>query len=96
MTVTGEALCETALNRSLDQGTILRQLSKTGGTPFLPSKIDIDLGEDTSMPLSALNQMRREATDRLAQLKAGRQAHTKLQNAQISDCLHAALEPKSP
>jgi U32 family peptidase len=70
VTVTGNTLCETALNRSLDQETISRQLSKTGGTPFLPSKIDIELGEDTSMPLSALNQMRREATDKLAQLKA--------------------------
>lgn len=70
VTVTGDTRCETAVNRSLDSETITRQLSKTGGTPFLPSKIDIELGENTSMPLSALNQMRRQATDKLVQLKA--------------------------
>ncbi len=95
VTVIGEAKCETALNRSLDVETISRQLSKTGGTPFLPGKIDIELGEDTSMPLSALNQMRREATDSLIQLKAkGRQIpNFKMPRYPV---LPDGLEPKLP
>ena len=95
VTVTGKALCETALNRSLDQETISRQLSKTGGTPFLPTKIDIELGEDTSMPLSALNQMRREATDQLAKLKASVKPIPNYKMPKYPT-LQDALEPKLP
>lgn len=71
VSVTGDTLCEIAQTRALDKETVIRQLSKTGGTPFLPTNIEIDLDEGTSMPLSALNQMRREATDRLAEVKTG-------------------------
>jgi U32 family peptidase len=71
VSVTGDTLCEVAQTRPLDKETVQRQLSKTGGTPFFPTNIEIELGEDTSMPLSALNQMRREATDKLARLKTG-------------------------
>jgi U32 family peptidase len=93
--VTGEVKCEIALNRSIDKETISRQLSKTGGTPFLPSKIEIELGEDTSMPLSALNQMRREATDKLAQLKANGRPIPNYKMPKYA-ALPDALEPKLP
>lgn len=95
VTVTGESLCETALNRSLDVETISRQLSKTGGTPFLPGNIDIELGENTSMPLSALNQMRREATDKLTQLKAITRPIPNYKMPKYT-ILPDALEPKLP
>lgn len=93
--VIGDALCEKALNRSLDQETISRQLSKTGGTPFLPTKIDIELGEDTSMPLSALNQLRRDATDRLAQLKTKGKPIPNYKMPKYP-VLNDVLEPKLP
>ena len=95
VTVTGEAKCEIALNRSLDKETVSRQLSKTGGTPFLPTKIQIELGEDTSMPLSALNQMRREATDKLAGLKISSKPIPNYAMPKYP-LLSDALEPKMP
>lgn len=71
--VKGDMPCEAARTRGLDRETVARQLSKTGGTPFQPMAMDIEIADGTSMSLSALNQLRREATDRLIQIKtAGR------------------------
>jgi putative protease len=75
VSATGAELCETARTRSLDEDTVMRQLSKTGGTPFEPASISVEIAEGTSLPLSALNQLRREATDLLIKEKtAGRAA----------------------
>ncbi len=64
--VEGEKVCEQALNRSLDCDSVKAQLSKCGGTVFFADNIDCDIGENVSVPLSAINALRREALEKLA------------------------------
>ncbi len=54
-------VCEKAINRPLDEEKVRRQLLKTGGTPYNVTECEIRLGRDVSLPLSAINELRREA-----------------------------------
>lgn len=58
--VEGEAVQE-ARSRPLSEADVKAQLIKTGATPFSASALRIRLDEGASLPLSALNAMRREA-----------------------------------
>ena len=53
--------------RPLDQETVRRQFSKTGGTPFALDQLQIDLSPDAFMPVQAMNALRREAFAALEQ-----------------------------
>lgn len=64
VTVTGDNGQE-AINKPLDCERATAQLSKTGGTPYLVNNIDCDIENGSTVPMSALNNLRREA---LAQL----------------------------
>ncbi len=52
-----------AKNRPLIKDTILEKLTKLGGTVYQFSKLDISLDDDIFVPLTALNELRREAID---------------------------------
>lgn len=57
--VTSEMLCEAPINRPISPGRIIDALSKCGGTQFEAENVEI-IGEvDYSLPVSALNSMRR-------------------------------------
>ena len=58
-----ENLAEVALNKPLDDLRLIEQLSKLGGTPFHVGKIEILLEENLSVPISALNMLRRKCLD---------------------------------
>lgn len=60
-----ETACETAINRPLNDATVLKQLTKTGGTPYNITELELCVGEGLSLPLSALNELRRNALDML-------------------------------
>ncbi len=47
--------------------TIVRQLSKMGGTPFVAGKIDVRLSEPLFLPASQLNELRRQAVEQLVE-----------------------------
>lgn len=61
-----------AENRPLTKEQAEKQLRKTGGTPFLTETVSVDLEEGCSLPLSAINQFRREALQRLTEEKLQR------------------------
>lgn len=61
---------EDAIHRPLDEKRAAEQLSKTGGTPFLAS-VACDLEEGLTVPLSALNALRREALETLLTQRSG-------------------------
>lgn len=63
-------LPETALNRPLDQDRCRDQLKKTGGTPYDPTEIRCEIGDNLVMPISALNKLRREALDKLTEQRS--------------------------
>ena len=62
---------EAARNRAVTAEQIEGQLSKTGGTVYHVDSVAVDLDEGLSVPMSALNALRREA---LADLDAARTA----------------------
>lgn len=59
--VTGEVLCETAQRVPLTAEKVSAQLQKCGGTVFFTNTITCDVAENTRLPLSEINRMRREA-----------------------------------
>lgn len=57
---------EEAVNRPLTEEAVRTQLEKTGGTPFSVSDTRVLLEEGLSLPLSALNALRREVLEELS------------------------------
>lgn len=74
VTVKGEKP-EPAINRPLDADRIEKQLLKLGDTPYLCGKAQIDLDEGLSLPMRALNEIRREAVEALDKQRETRYAH---------------------
>lgn len=60
---------EKAQKRPTDEALCRRGLEKTGGTPFWLEELDCDIGEGLMVPVSALNTLRKEALDRLLELR---------------------------
>lgn len=63
--VEGTAVAEPAENVALSEEKIRQQLEKCGGTPFNPIKIEFDIDENISLPVSSINALRREALEKL-------------------------------
>ena len=56
-----------AINAPLDAETVTRNLTKLGSTPFFAENITGELDENLMLPISAINKLRRDATDILTQ-----------------------------
>lgn len=66
--VSAEALGAEALpaqKRPLAKSDVEKQLKKTGGSAFYAKELQIEMGENLFLPVSALNELRRDALDRL-------------------------------
>ena len=72
VTVEGENPAEEAVNLPLTEERAAQNLTKTGGTPYRVDLLDAKIGENTSLPASALNALRREALQKLDELRAVR------------------------
>lgn len=70
--ITGEACGEKALNKPLSQEKCVSQLSKTGATPYKTKNVKCNLESEVTLPLSVINQLRRQALDELSQLREER------------------------
>lgn len=57
----GEVLAEPARQRCLTEEEIRRQLTKTGGTPFVFQKMQIAIQDGVFLPVRELNAVRRQA-----------------------------------
>jgi len=58
---------ETAINVPLTTEKVESQLSRTGGTPFACEKVTAYVEQGLSLPLSALNALRRDVLDQLCE-----------------------------
>ncbi len=67
VTVQGDVVSE-ARNKPLSQADIYKQLKKTGGTVFEVAQIEADVDADIFMPVSRLNELRRQALEELQEL----------------------------
>jgi Collagenase and related proteases len=56
---------EVAERVDINEDKLIEQLSKLGGTPFYVEEISVDLDSGLSVPLSRINQLRREAVDKI-------------------------------
>lgn len=63
-TAAGEGV-QDAIQRPLDPERVVAQLHKTGGTPFSVQKATCSLPPDTTLPLSGINALRRQALEQL-------------------------------
>lgn len=59
-----------ATNRPLDPERAKEQLSKTGGTPFYATEVRCTIGEGLTMPMSAINALRRQALEELTAVRS--------------------------
>lgn len=64
VTVEGD-IPQQAIHRPIDEARCLEQLKKTGGTPFYCANVTCSIDPDLSIPVSLLNQLRREALEQL-------------------------------
>jgi len=68
----GSKAAEKALKVSLSQQKVQEQLEKLGNTPYSISDFQMALEEGISMPVSIINEMRREAVEQLNDMRAVR------------------------
>ena len=61
---TGE-VPQQAINRAIGEERCTEQLCKTGGTPFICEKVDCEIEDGLSVPISAINKLRRQVLDNL-------------------------------
>ena len=66
---TADVICEQAKNVALSAEKCFTQLKKTGSTAYSVGDIKLTLDDNISLPISALNAMRRECTDELDRLR---------------------------
>ncbi|MGH4140144.1 DUF3656 domain-containing U32 family peptidase [Clostridium sp.] len=58
-------IVQAAVNKPLDRERIIKNLSKTGDTPFKINEVNFESFEDGFLPMAALNSVRRELTDNI-------------------------------
>ncbi|MGX4598414.1 DUF3656 domain-containing U32 family peptidase [Faecalimicrobium sp. JNUCC 81] len=63
--VVGDKIVEKAMKVALSKEKIETQLQKMGNTPYLLRNLEIDLDDNISLPISILNQMRRDCIEDL-------------------------------
>ncbi len=68
----GTIPAEAAINRQLTEERLKEQLSKTGSTPFIFTEIKTELEDGLALPVSEMNEVRRQALDQMLRLRANR------------------------
>jgi putative protease len=72
VSVEGTVLPERAINRPISAERAIDQLSRTGSTPFIFSKLDVDIDDGLSIPVSEINEVRRNALEQLLKKRENR------------------------
>ena len=66
--VLGDKITERAKKSALTKSKVIEQLSKLGDTNYSLDNIEVNLEENSFLPLSVLNKLRRDATEELNRL----------------------------
>lgn len=69
VSVTSEVIGEKAMNRPLDEERTLKQLEKLGSTAYHLRNSEINLDGVCTIPMSAINELRRNAVEKLDELR---------------------------
>ena len=89
VTVRSSAALGAAQNRGISVGSLREQLGRLGNTPYELADVDLEVSGSPFVPVSVLNQLRREAVERLQALQS------ELRPAAVEDPL-AALASMPP
>lgn len=65
--VISDCIAEKAIKREITYDDIKEQLSKLGGTQFYAGEIKADIATGLSVPISAINKLRREVAEKIAE-----------------------------
>ena len=88
----GTIVAETAVNRPLTKERMREQLCKTGSTPFTFKRMQIDIDEGLSLPVSEINNVRRQALESLVRLREER--HDRIEHDEsIRERIKEVLKP---
>lgn len=68
--VASEFIPVEAINKPVDKETIEKNLSKLGNTSFVLSKCEIELDDNLLVPVSVINDLRRQAVEKLEIIKS--------------------------
>ncbi|MGL5347673.1 MAG: DUF3656 domain-containing U32 family peptidase [Peptostreptococcaceae bacterium] len=64
-TIQGDKIVEEAMKVALSEEKIEQQMQKLGNTPYVLNTLEVDLDDNVSLPISILNQMRRDCIELL-------------------------------
>lgn len=92
--VEGE-VSEIAKTRAIDKDTVRDKLSKTGGTPFFAENIEVSLDDGLSVPVSAINNLRRAALEKLLNMRAEAPANSKGELKPLDIIKNENIAPKT-
>ena len=67
VTIETECVFEAATNTPLSKDRLKQQLEKTGSTPFNFAYLNVNMDEGITMPISVINQIRRDLLEKLEQ-----------------------------
>lgn len=62
-------VAEKAINKAIDKDRLEKQLAKMGDTPFLVGKMEIDIDDGITLPVSEINSTRRRAIELFSEKK---------------------------
>lgn len=83
--VKGSYIVEKALKVAIDENRIKEQLSKLGDTPYSFEELKIILDEGSAIPAGELNHLRREAVEKLNQLRENKNKRIELDANEFSE-----------
>lgn len=84
--IASECVCELARKTALDPDRIQTQLRKTNDTPFIFKDITLDTDIQGIFPISELNRMRRDALNKLEELRKNVNGNRRVQTPKFT-CL---------
>ncbi len=91
VTVSGDCVPVAAQNKALDEGELKSRLSKCGGTQFFAEKVAVNLQPELYAPVSAFNELRRNALQMLEkEISRRKTVHFKTEKISIQKYTAAA------
>jgi len=74
--VCSDITAEKARNKPLDENRIKEQLQKTGNSPYYIGTLDVDTDNESVIPVSTLNELRRKALEKIGEIRISKAKRT--------------------
>ena len=74
VSLTGSKLVEKAIRVPISEEKVINQISKLGNTPYIINDIRVHLEDNSTIPVSELNNIRREAIEKLSAVRSNKKS----------------------